>query len=274
MAAARNDGILLQKYLDAGVRPNEAWPDGITGLHIAAKHGYCDIARILLGREADVNQRDNQGCTPLWYACHRNQTDFVSFLLNTNSEADIGLKLDIGDIYGKTPLHIVAGCGFGDIVTNLLQFGYPIDVKTSEGYEALHLAAMKGEAGIIRILVDHKADVNAITSDGSTAIALAARGGHSNTVRTLISLKADFEAENRIGMRPLHEACTENHKEVIEILLQNGVRTDVASFNGQMPCCMSTDLMCKFLLHSSTPQPNTTVIDVYNWKSVRLIELT
>ena len=266
MAAVRNDRILLQKYLDAGVSPNEAWPDGITGLHIAAKRGYCDIARILLGHEAAINQRDDQGCTPLWYACHRKQTEFVTYLLNTNSGADIGLKLDIGDISGKTPLHVAAGYGFGDIVTNLLKFGCPIDVKTSEGYEALHLAPMKGEAGIIRVLVDHRADVNAITSDGSTAIALAARGGHLDTVRTLMYLKADVEAENRVGMRPLHEACKENHRDVIEILLQKGVRTDVASVHGQMPCCLSTDLMCKFLLHSWTPQPNTTAIDVYNWK--------
>ena len=41
---------------------------GGTPLHIAAKKGHVDAARLLLDRGAAVDQANNNGATPLWIA--------------------------------------------------------------------------------------------------------------------------------------------------------------------------------------------------------------
>lgn len=52
-----------------------------TGLHWAAKRGYCKILRLLLQYGANINLKDVSGRTPLYIACKYNQTDVVRILL-------------------------------------------------------------------------------------------------------------------------------------------------------------------------------------------------
>lgn len=45
--------------------------DGNTALHLAAHYGHTDLAMELMAAGANVDERDNDGATPLWYAAIR-----------------------------------------------------------------------------------------------------------------------------------------------------------------------------------------------------------
>ena len=54
--------------------------DGDTPLHIAAYKGYKDIAKLLLGKGADVNAKNEDGDTPLHMAADKGNKDVAELL--------------------------------------------------------------------------------------------------------------------------------------------------------------------------------------------------
>src|SRR5213080_2743045 len=55
-AALRNDEAAARERLDAGDDPNASDPEGFTPLHLAAQENAVDVARLLLGRGAEVDR--------------------------------------------------------------------------------------------------------------------------------------------------------------------------------------------------------------------------
>ncbi|MEN8263634.1 MAG: ankyrin repeat domain-containing protein [Nitrospirota bacterium] len=86
----------VKKLLDEGVDPN--FRDPIRGdfpLLIAQIHGHEDITKLLVQRDADVNQIDRSGRSSLMMAAHHGRLKQVQFLLE--SGAIIDLKDEDGD---------------------------------------------------------------------------------------------------------------------------------------------------------------------------------
>ena len=86
-----------------------------TLLHFAAQWGPVESARLLLGKGAKVNARDDEGHTPLHIAAWCRRADMVRLLLEWG--ADRSAK----DRAGKTPLDLAGGKGAPAAVTALLR---------------------------------------------------------------------------------------------------------------------------------------------------------
>ena len=71
-------------------------------LHLAAAGGHMDVAEFLLVNNADVNAKDNNGCTPLLLAVAKGHKDVAELLLT--NKADVNAKASMG----WTPLHYAA----------------------------------------------------------------------------------------------------------------------------------------------------------------------
>ena len=68
---------------------------GFTPLHITAKHGHLNAARILLNHgKADVNAEGRNNLTPLHLACHYGSEDMVQEFLKYK----VSLSGGIGDL--------------------------------------------------------------------------------------------------------------------------------------------------------------------------------
>ncbi len=67
-AIETNDIAYVKHCLDNGVYINTKDEYGRPLLHLAAYHGYDDIAKLLIARGADVNAKDGAGYTPLIFA--------------------------------------------------------------------------------------------------------------------------------------------------------------------------------------------------------------
>jgi len=73
--------------------------NGETSLHIAAAHNAAQVADLLINAQADVNVRDYEYMTPLHLAAEMLSVDCANLLLTK------GAKVNSLDMYGKSPLH-------------------------------------------------------------------------------------------------------------------------------------------------------------------------
>ena len=117
-------------------------------LHLAAHQGWMDIAIDLITKhKCDINSKDSNGRTPLYYAAINNHLEVVRYFINEQHCA-----LMTRDFDGNTPLHIACRYGSANVVQYLLSTGKvdllaennnketPVDIATQiNSYDLLKL---------------------------------------------------------------------------------------------------------------------------------------
>jgi ankyrin repeat protein len=130
------------------------------------------IIRLLLEKEADVNQVDEEGRrTALIFACAENQENVVSMLIER--KADIHHK----DIMGWTPLMVACSLGKENIVAMLIKDRKNINEINNEGLTALMIAVNEGHKNVVRMLIQSGADIHIKCPAGYTARRIALKTG-------------------------------------------------------------------------------------------------
>ena len=148
-AAAIGNVPALRNLLSADLAAvDDRGPDGCTALHLAARFGQMEMARLLLGRGADPNaiSLNDERVTPLYSAVLAKHRDTATLLL----------------ALGASP--------------NSVQHG---------GWTALHAAARNGDQEIVAMLQLRGADPTRASDDGHTAIDLAEENGHGTLAKVL-----------------------------------------------------------------------------------------
>ena len=130
---------------------------------------------------------------------------------------------------GRTPLHLAAATGQGDVATFLLQKG-----AWSESYDAgdntpLHLAARQGHTAVIDALLRNGAKAKCENKQGLTPRAEALLSGHVEAARLLLGWGADLH-ERPHGYSLLHLAAGMGQLASVQLLLELG-----ADANGGCP---------------------------------------
>ncbi|CAJ1381404.1 unnamed protein product [Effrenium voratum] len=169
-------------------------------LHWAAAHGRRDVVEFLLRYPAEdlLNQRDDQGRTPLFYA-ERAGNDALALYLRERGS----------DINPQEPIHVrPSGASipdaYADVIKVVEERGWHA-VKWIEGFTLLHWAAERNLADFCRYFVALNADPNAIDSRGRTALKCAMDTNSRDAemaLRELMGLGSPFPAEPTTGMFP------------------------------------------------------------------------
>jgi hypothetical protein len=129
---------------------NANQPSGHTTPLIAAATGnQPEMVVFLLSQKADINARDSEGCTALFYAAN-----------NPKSE----------DANNATM----------PLVRILLKEGAKVDLHDNDSTTALMWAAGKGEAQVCEALLDAGAGINAVDKEGKSVLAHAVEGGEDD----------------------------------------------------------------------------------------------
>ena len=176
----------VTSLLRAGADVNARDADGTTALYWAAQKNDLGAGTALVRAGADVKAASRYGLTPLQVACLNGNASFVELLLKAGADANAATPA------GETALMIASRAGVADIVNQLLAHGADPNVKESlRGQTALMWAAGEGHSEAIRALIERGADFRARSNAGWTALLFAAREGQSEAVQTLLHVGAD-----------------------------------------------------------------------------------
>jgi len=154
-AADAGDIETMQALLDEGMDPLIE-QQGLTALHIAARHGYIDVARLFVDAGVDVNLVPNDTEAALASAAGHGNPRMVELIA--------GGKLDPEALASvanrRSPLNLAAENGHAEIVTLLIAAGADVDAR-GEWYSPLHSAILYGDAGMVELLLENGSAANA-----------------------------------------------------------------------------------------------------------------
>ena len=158
--------------------------DGNTALHLAAKRGNLEIARLLVTAGADVNavnQNTESGATkerfkeplkpseygeqtPLFIAVLNGEMGVAQYLLENHADPNIA------NAFGWTSLHAAAAIGQDKITAELIHYAANANLKDSKGWSPLHYAAFNGQTGTTEVLISGGSHIN-IKTTGNNCLA-------------------------------------------------------------------------------------------------------
>ena len=256
---------------DVGVRDKDRY-DGNTGLHEACSAGQEDIADLLIQLGADVNIKNKDHHTPLYYAYQSISPSLVSLLVKSGSEvsrvhqtvlqgdADAlrALIRQGADVNQQDPcmkcslLHVACLMGHSDLVTCLVQQGAQVSAVDGGSCTPLHLACGQGDTQIVQYLITHRADVNVVNSDKVTPLHIACRKGLTEIAKYLITHRAGVNVVDSVEDTPLHIACRKGLTEIAKYLITQGADVNVVNRDKVTPlhiaCSKGLTEIAKYLI--------------------------
>ena len=112
-----------------------------TPLHLAARAGHPEVAKLLLDHKADINATNEDGRTPLHYASLSTNVAVLKLLLANHAEMNPKDHSPKTVPYlgngGRTPLHYAAGYRRTDVAEILLTAGADVNAQDNRGMTPL-----------------------------------------------------------------------------------------------------------------------------------------
>jgi ankyrin len=242
-AVRAGDLLSVRLLLAAGADANDALPDGMSALILAAQSGHGDVGALLLEKGA-APDADGVGYTALHAAVLRGDLGLVKALLARGANPNVAIvkaspiRRDSQDfvlptpLVGATPFLLAAKYLEVDIMRALLAGGADPKITMPNGATALMMAAGTFEArarderrnlsrrGIcvcdgaeiedagraaeaVKVALEAGNDVNAIGKSGDTAMHAAAAMGYLPVVQLLADNGANLNVKNKRGQTPL-----------------------------------------------------------------------
>ncbi|XP_075776642.1 transient receptor potential cation channel subfamily A member 1 [Pelodiscus sinensis] len=210
------DGKFLQmKYIkDLVVEEDD---EGCTPLHYACRQGVPFSVNSLLDLNVSVYSKSRDKKSPLHFAASYGRINTCQQLLRGMNDTRL---LNEGDKKGMTPLHLAAQNGHEKVVQFLLKKGalFLCDYK---GWTALHHAAFGGYTRTMQIILDTNVkSTDRVDEEGNTALHLAAKEGHAKAVRLLLDCGAKIIL-NKASASFFHEAIHNRRKDVVSAVILN-----------------------------------------------------
>ena len=243
--------LCVQALLDNGAALDVRDVHGRIPLHIAGMRGHHRLIKLLAPSPESFYFKDNDGCTPLFYACKNSQLEYIKrFLIQTPCVISDSMKVTNND--GTTPLSVRTGsggtilhvaCDKGDInvVKKLLKAGADSNVTDEMGFTPLMRAVVSTSKSSITTDVGHSiitvlcrsqcsvntafipsktSDPNLLYYKGSTALHMAIDNWMYSQlcVRALVNNGAALDTKDVHGRTPLHIASIRGHHRLIKLL--------------------------------------------------------
>ena len=200
-----DDFDLAKLLVENGANLEEKTNDGYTPLICAVEKGNSKVVEFLLSKGANINATTEDGISALHIVSRDDDLDLIKFFITE------GAKLESKDIAGNTPLIWAVNEGNSKIVEYLLSKGANVNALTSDGRTALHFASEEvgDDCSLAKLLVANGAKVNKKTNDGYTPLICAVKEGNINIVKFLLSEGADVDATTSDGRSALNFASVE-----------------------------------------------------------------
>jgi uncharacterized protein len=226
MFAARENDLESAKLLvKAGADLNAQGGDGKDALSLAFFDGSYDVADFLIDSHANVNQKDAQRFTPLFWAVDRRNMETAPNFPWMVSRDPFPLIVKLLDA-GADPNAVI-----NSTPRARMREGSPRIVYST----AIMRAAFSGDIELVKLLLAHGADPHIISSDRETTLMAACGTGFINgyhrqrppaerleVVKLLIDLGEDVNAADGYGITPLMVAANLGDLNVVKYLVEKG----------------------------------------------------
>ncbi len=200
------------RLVDGGADINEK--DEIGGLPIfyAIALGEEKIVTYLIGKGVDLKSRAfTEELTVLEYACSFRNLKIIRSLL------EAGANLYTGSY---TPLYLASERGFTDVVKFLLE--KKVKVNGRKNYVPMVAASYNGHGDVMRLLLENGVRVSKKYKKGMNALMIASQRGRRYAMAIAIKYGSKLEAKNTAGKTALHLAIEARQFYAIRLLLDKG----------------------------------------------------
>lgn len=176
----------------------------------------------------NVDKRDQQGFTPLHYACKKGARDIVKLLIENNADVNMASNTSV------TPLHFAASLGNQEIIQCLLDAGADVNATDKDGKSILIYSVLAKKVEAAKYLIGKGADVSIKDNENRTAVDYANALGLPYFIAD-VSVDSVGETD-AYGNTPLHQSCFNGQSEVVKVMLAKG-NVDVNAVNnaGETP---------------------------------------
>jgi ankyrin repeat protein len=220
----RKVAALLSKYAVALDDPGGAGGSGFTPLMHAAIAGNAECCQELLaaGASGDARAADEfNGWSALHFCSAMGQDRCCSTLVKSNA-----VPVDQRDNEGFTPLSIAAMRGHNSVIDALARAGHSIDAPSFKGATPLLLAAQEGRLFTLKRLLHLGANIKSHDMSGASALTVSARAGHTNIAKALLDAGADVNHRTFRKVSILNIAVDHGRHNFCRTLLQHGALVD------------------------------------------------
>ena len=210
----------------------------------ACKFGQVTIVKYLLKKGAKLKVCNNEGYTPLHFACHNGNLELVKLLVkqhktdihaqskNKLKPIDLAKKQNhtnsieyLEDIEKKEISKLSEACGNGDLkkvkyyIENL---GYSVESRNKRSRTLLLQACAYGKLEIAQYLIlEKEANLEAFSRNGVSPIGFASSQEYKDIVELILSKRIDLlDKLDKRGCNPLHWACFGGHLDMVKLLVE------------------------------------------------------
>ena len=247
--------LIREQELKENIRHGTGRGLARTGRGYAPLHFFCELreecaeeVNLLIRDGVDVNavaykagytqSNPKDPFTALQQAIERGFSTITSLLLAVE-----GVKTDVRDSEGYTPLMLACRKGHHSIVKQLLDFPLPTEFpQTWHGTTLLHDAARRCDPILVEMLLDHHAEIDERDRFGKTALMHAVvkadipdpyekRGrikGRCRTVQVLLEAGADPTLKDHRTLKTVREYAVEEDDAELLMLLDQAPRMGVS----------------------------------------------
>ena len=213
--------------------------DNRTLLHSAATIDNRDALELLSRHFGYVDCVDNRGITPAFLAAERGFVDNLAFLVKKGAKINNKTKTMVAfykanfAVRGSLNFAIEALTGnylkiIDIVLENYFEIIEPVYESKSKYFDStmLHAAAQRGRVSVVHFLIENNAFLSLSNGVQLTAIQMAAEKGHPEVVKSL------FKAGAFADQTALHHAAANNWLEVVNYLLDSGVKDECLRCDG------------------------------------------
>ncbi|XP_046462731.1 uncharacterized protein LOC124208913 [Daphnia pulex] len=224
---AKNDQEIDENLKEGKFDINSRDQNGDTPLFWAIRANKVEKVKILLERGADPTKLNNEGLTPFQVAVTQNKHSEILDLLLEDEDVDI----NDGGISGYTLLHWAMATSNVTVVDFLLSRGANPNVAGQNGATPLHMAAYCADKTDVLdlILKTKQVDINRRDKNGQTALHYAVRGYRVDNVGYLLENGANPAIRDENGYTPVHLVAAAVNKDsaILDLFRSNGKKTEI-----------------------------------------------
>ncbi len=183
---------------------------------------------------------------PLHKACQQGSLDKVRDLAEgiTSTKKNVNEK----DDFGWTPLFYAVEGAHTHVVSYLVTQKASVRLRDNDSRNLLHHAAIGNSPTLIQMLAGLGCDVNLKDSYGDVPLFYTVRAGYFEATEALLAASADVNAKGLCNDTALHWAAKRNNEDLVRLLVMKGAKKKSPDDRKTNPCDWARQAALKDLL--------------------------